>query len=206
MKRLATFLLVLLFLFQFSNIALASSCDSTSLNLMKQTWQEFRSIHPFGFQTVGLKHQGDTYVFVISEPADWVSSESLKSLFTDYDGHLILAKQPFGYDGALYDFVGCARLDNTSFKTFESRLFTTLYGTPNKPYYTDLDHPAKHIYFSKTLSALNLPKMLSATWLQEEVITGPGGKDVPFRYLLDSSSDPETDTIYYSKKRGIVVF
>ena len=56
----------------FSHNIHASTCDSISLKLMEQTWREFRAIHPFGFQIVGLKHYGDTCVFVMSEPAEWL--------------------------------------------------------------------------------------------------------------------------------------
>lgn len=59
----------------FSHKTQASTYDSISLKLMEQTCREFWAIHPFGIQTVGLKHYGDTCVFVMSEPPSWVSQE-----------------------------------------------------------------------------------------------------------------------------------
>lgn len=126
----------------------ASTCDSTSLQLMEQVWREFRAIHPFGFQTVGLKHCGDTCVFIISEPNNWVKESDLQQLFEKNDGHLIIQYQSYGIDGQLTDAVGCAKLDSLQFLQLEKELFTLLYHTDYKPFYTDLDHPVKHIYFS----------------------------------------------------------
>lgn len=128
----------------------ASTCDSVSLKLMEQTWREFRAIHPFGFQTVGKKTFDDgTYVFVMSEPAEWVKKEDLDRLFDEYGGHVITAKKKFGYDGALYDAVGCVKLSSKVFGGFENRLFTLLYGTEYRPYYTDLNHLSRHVYFAE---------------------------------------------------------
>lgn len=124
-------------------------CDSASMVMMEQTWREFRAVHPFGFQTVGLKHYGDTCVFVMSEPGEWVKKEVLDSLFAQYGGHVITAKKKFGFDGALYDAVGCAKLNAKNFKSLEKKLFTLLYGTDEKPYYTNLDQPSRHAYFTK---------------------------------------------------------
>lgn len=139
-----------------------SPCDSASLTLMERTWREFRALHPFSFQTVGLKHFGvDTCVFVMSEPAEWVKKECLDSLFAEYGGHVITAKKKFGFDGALYDAVGSVRLNNTSFNRFEKRLFTILYGTDEKPFYTDLDYPLHHVYFAENrLDTINPRKWL----------------------------------------------
>ncbi len=192
-------------------------CDSASLALMEGTWREFREIHPFGFQTVALKHRGDTCVFVMSEPSGWVKNEDLEKLFTEYGGHLIIGRQPFGYDGALYDAIGCAVLDSVKFKGFESRLFRCLYGTPYKPYYTDLDNPSPHVYFSDIkISNENLlvylkNKLLGTTFNVE-------GQDKTFDEIIQSDSIPyifpikeqtprsSTPNLYYSKERGFVVW
>ncbi len=145
-KIIAFFLFALLFLCVQVKAKLPH--DSTALALMEDTWREFRKIHPFSFQTVALKHRGDTCVFVMSEPAPWVKSKNLEELFLKYGGHLIIGRQPFGYDGALYDAIGYAVLDSVRFKRLEEKLFIHLYGTDYKPYYTDLDNPSPHVYFS----------------------------------------------------------
>lgn len=142
----------------------SSTCDSTSLALMEQTWREFRAIHPFGFQTVGLKHYGDTCVFVMSEPAEWVKAEELRDLFSEYDGHLIIGRKSFGYDGGLYDAIGCAKLNPINFKSMERNLFKLLYGTDYKPYYTDLDNPFNHIYYSNYIFDYFVPNFYWYNW------------------------------------------
>ena len=131
-----------------------ATCDSVAEQLMEQTWREFRDIHPFGYQTVGLKHRGDTCVFVMSEPNHWVKEETLRQLFEKYHGQMALKYQHFGIDGQLTDAVGCVKLDSGQFQKFEQEAFQLLYRTSYKPYYTDLDHPAPHVYFSPV--SLNL--------------------------------------------------
>lgn len=130
----------------FSHNTQASTCDSLSMKLMEQTWREFRSFYPFGFQTVGLKHYGDTCMFIISEPPCWVSQDSIKVLFTSYGGHVGIGKHTFGYDGELTDVIGCIILNATEFDKFEQKLFSVLYGTSYKPFYTNLDKPVLQTY------------------------------------------------------------
>ena len=99
------------------------------LSKMEDTWREFRALHPYSYQTVALKHYGDTCVFVMSEPDSWVKKSDLEQLFDKFDGQLILRYQPYGFDGQLTDAVGCAILDSISFHEFEKELFTLLYKT-----------------------------------------------------------------------------
>lgn len=127
----------------------ASSGDSLTLAQMDQTWQEFRAIHPYGFQTVGLKRLEDNrYFFVMSEPNGWVTEESLRQLFTKYGGQVELKYHPYGIDGELTDAVGYAKLDSVSFTRFKKELFTLLYRTDYKPVFTDLNTPAERVIFS----------------------------------------------------------
>lgn len=198
----------------------ASICDSTSLALMEQTWKEFRAVHPFGFQTVGLrKVGGDTYVFVMSEPAEWVKSKELESLFTKYDGNLIIGRKAFGYDGGLYDAIGCAKLNKSAFKIFESELFKILYGTDYKPYYTDLSKLSPHVYYSskklnyslKPSFFLDESYVFNMNWLVEMLVTlsqtEKGKLMSPDTMLYNLSSSPQfADTLCYSKERGFVIW
>ena len=186
----------------------ASTCDSTSLALMDQAWREFRAIHPFGFQTVGLKHCGDTFIFVISEPNNWVKEKNLQQLFENNDGHLIIKYQPYGIDGQLTDAVGCAKLDSLHFLKLEKELFTLLYHTDYKPFYTDLDHPVKHNYFS------DVPLDHTYTWEQLnkqkfEVFIYHG--DIPVRSAmgfqqLSSCLLSSSNEIFYSTQKGLVLW
>lgn len=152
----------------FSHNIQASTCDSISLKLMEQTWREFRAIHPFGFQTVALKHfAGDKYVFVLSEPAEWVRKADIDSLFSEYGGHVITARKKYGFDGGMCDIVGCALLDSINFVDFEKKLFTLLYGTGYRPYYTDLNNPARHVYFVENhFDTIRADKWLNENWNQ----------------------------------------
>lgn len=148
LKRKVTVLILILMSCCWIDLDATAQCDSLSLVLMEQTWREFRAIHPFSFQTVALKHKGDTCVFVMSEPSGWVKSEDLEKLFTEYGGQLIIGRQPFGYDGALYDAIGCAVLDSRKFEIFGRKLFRLLYSRLSEPCYTDLDNPSPHVFFS----------------------------------------------------------
>lgn len=181
----------------------SSTCDSTSLALMEQTWREFRAIHPFGFQTIGLKHYGDTCVFVMSEPAEWVKIEDLVALFTKYDGHLIECIQPYGCNGELHDFVGCLRKDIINSQLFRSELFNLLYFTDYKAYYTDLDRPTKHIYFSDKkinfyIESYDFKKLL----LNERLKVS--NRYLSFNNLMKSKT--RCNKLYFSQNRGLVVW
>ena len=161
-------------------------CDSVTLALMEDTWREFRKIHPFGFQTVALKHWGDTCVFVMSEPSRWVKSEDLENLFLKYGGHLILGRQPFGYDGALYDAIGCAALDSVNFKRLEKKLFNLLNGTSYKTYYkdyTNLDNPSPHVFFRDLKLEYNMPSLDWEKW-KSEIFIDPYENEKELREII----------------------
>lgn len=184
----------------------AETCDSTSLALMEQTWQEFRAIHPFSFQTVGLKHKGDTCVFVMSEPDNWVKEDSLRQLFRKYGGQLITRYQPYGIDGQLKDAVGCVKLDSMNFHQFESKLFILLYWTDYKPYYTDLDHPTEHVYFSE--EPLDIEKVRDSLLINKNFLTqNIGGeiKGMTIRELVNSKNRVLSG-VYFSEQPGFVLW
>ena len=201
-------ILILAFVILVSHNSQAITCDSVSLALMEQTWREFRTIHPFGFQTVGLKHYGDTCVFVISEPAEWVKAEELEDLFSEYDGHLIIGRKSFGYDGGLYDAIGCAKLDSTDLADLGKKLFILLYGTDYKQYYTDLNYPSPHVYYTERQVSFSLDKRfwLSNEWWWEEMFEDHNS-ELEFRKLMDLFDRfYSPNDLFYSKKRGVVVW
>lgn len=204
-KLLGVFLLLGV-LFLCTRTKTLQPCDSTSFTLMEETWREFRTIHPFSFQTVGLKHcGGDTCIFVMSEPAEWVIKEELGALFSEFDGHLIIGNHSFGLDGALHDAVGCVKLDSANFEKFEKRLFSFLYGTSYKPFYTDLDNPNAHVYYSDTNLNYDVGQLDWDNWMKKEVFTCSDGEELPFETLANSSLFATND-LYYSKERGFVVW
>lgn len=185
------------------------NCSNYETSKMEETWREFRALHPYSYQTVALKHYGDTCVFVMSEPDSWVKKSDLEQLFDKFDGQLILRYQPYGFDGQLTDAIGCAILDSISFHEFEKELFTLLYKTDYKPFYTDLDHPIKHVYYSKDY---NLNYSLSPFILESElndlfsIFTQESdsiGKTVS--ELLDSDMHSSNE-IFFSKERGFVIW
>lgn len=189
----------------FSHKIQALTCDSISPKLMEQTWQEFRAIHPFGFQTVGLKHFGDTCVFVMSEPNNWVKENDLRQLFDKYDGQLTTRNQLYGIGGQLIDAVGCAKLDSIQFLQLEKELFNLLYRSDYKPYYTDLDHPVEHIYFSDN------PLNHSFSWERLKstrlLVQFPNDSicEMSFPRLCDYGMT-KTNDIFFSKHRGFIVW
>lgn len=192
--------------------AQASTCDSISLKLMEQTWQEFRSIHPFGFQTIALKHYGkDTCVFVMSEPPSWVSKDSIKNLFNSYDGHMGMGRHTLGYDGVLIDAIGCVKLDETKFSSFENKLFELIYGSNYKPYYTNLDNSIPQTYYSPD----TLQYIVSAEQLYDienaPIFVGslPWGQEKQAVYNITSwqtLQGPSPSCIYYSKEPGYIAW
>ena len=183
----------------------ASTCDSISLALMEQTWREFRAIHPFSFQTVALKHKGDTCVFVMSEPNNWVKEIDLRQLFDKYEGQLTKKYQPYGIDGRLTDAVGCVKLDSLQFPQFEKEVFNLLYCTDYKPFYTDLDHPAEHVFFSGV--SLNYSysweRLNSNRFLVQFPNDSISEMSIP---RLCNFGMTKTNDIFYSKHRGFIVW
>lgn len=183
----------------------ASTCDSISLRLMEQTWREFRAIHPFSFQTVALKHKGDTCVFVMSEPNNWVKENDLRQLFDKYDGQLTKKYQPYGIDGQLTDVVGCVKLDSSQFSQFEKEVFNLLYRTAYKPFYTDLDHPSEHVFFS------GVPLNYSYSWerLKSTLFLAQFPNDSISEMSIPRLCNfgmTKTNDIFFSKHRGFIVW
>ena len=176
-------------------------------------WKEFRANHPYGFQTVGLKHNGDEQIFVISEPSESVSYQTLQSLFSSYDGTVTIKKDSLGYDGWLADVVGCIKFKNTNQETeFKNKLFTLLYGTNYKAYYTDLDKPSRHSYFAPYKYNLNFSITAAELkqWFLDEKETfselskqGVTGKTIA---SLLSSGEKNPNKLFYSRERGFVVW
>lgn len=203
MKKIIIFLQVLFFY----SVALFADEVPYSSKIMEEVWQEFRQIHPYGYQTVALKHVDDACVFVISEPSESISEDDFNSLFSAYNGEMSIKHQPIGYDGWLADVVVMVRfVDNSQFESFTHDLFVLLYGTDYKAYYTDLDNPERHVYYSEyrlnySISAAELLKWFVTD--KEEFITQFGYKNIPD---LLSSSINGTNELFYSKDRGFVVW
>lgn len=84
MKKIIIFLQVLFFY----SVALFADEVPYSSKIMEEVWQEFRQIHPYGYQTVALKHVDDACVFVISEPSESISEDDFNSLFSAYNGKM----------------------------------------------------------------------------------------------------------------------
>ncbi len=201
--HLFSYLLAVLLVMCFVN------CSNHQISKMEETWHEFRALHPYSYQTVALKHYGDTCVFVMSEPDSWVKEADLKQLFDKYDGELIIRYQPYGFDGQLTDAVGCAIFDSSSFHIFEKELFTLLYKTDYKPYYTDLDSPTKHVYFSENYNLnYSISPFIFELDLNERFLSpfsNGDSEEKTISELLDSDMLC-SNKIYFSKERGFVVW
>ncbi len=189
-------------------IFMAKATNGEPASAMEQVWQEFRHNHPYCFQTVGLKHQGDECIFVISEPAESVLPAQVEELFRSYGGSTEVKQTPLGYDGWLADIVGHAKFANDGQQEkFTHDLFTLLYGSDYKAYYTDLDHPTPHIYYSP----YDLNQSVSAAELDEwflnnrELFTTSEGKDATVQTLL-SSAVPASNELLFSKEPGFVAW
>ena len=210
MKKIVLFLF--LAFFQFGIIIPMGqqviAANAIGTNTLEDTWKQFRQIHPYGFQTVALKHVDDACIFVISEPSEYVTETTLENLFSKYGGNIVIKHQPLGYEGWLGDAVGRIRFANESlFDSFTHDLFMLLYGTDYKAYYTDLDKPSDHVYFSDyrlnySISAAELSKWFVTD--KEEFKTSAGG--VKTVSALLSSDISGTNELFYSKNRGFVVW
>lgn len=189
--------------------------DAETKVSIDDVWKEFRANHPYGFQTVGLKHNGDEQIFVISEPSENVSFQAIESLFSNYNGTVTIKKDSLGYDGWLADVVGSIKFKSTDQESeFKNKLFTLLYGTTYKAYYTDLDKPSRHAYFAPYKYNLNysIPAAELKQWFVDEKesfgeLSGQGvvigGKPIP-SHLSSSEKDP--NKLLYSRERGFVVW
>ncbi|MBQ0020457.1 MAG: hypothetical protein KBT39_08055 [Bacteroidales bacterium] len=182
-----------------------TSCPSQSLNMMRDTWRAFRQLHPLPLHTVGLKHCGDTCVFVISEPPRWVDANQFGDLFASRGGHAIVCSKPFGFDGCLRDVVGCVRLDSISFPAFQHELFVMLYGTDYKPFYTNLDKPEVHTYFSSENLNYSLETLDWDGWCRSEMFITEQGETLRWDDII-SVDKPTTNELYFSQKRGFVLW
>ena len=198
-----------------SLLTLGQIMDARSRVSMDDVWKEFRANHPYGFQTVGLKHNGDEHIFVISEPSESVSYQAIESLFGNYNGTVTIKKDSLGYDGWLADVVGAIRFKSGEQEaSFKTELFNLLYGTPYKAYYTDLDKPSRHSYFAPYKYNLNYSitaAELKQWFVEEEESFGElsehgtvtGNKSL-LSYL--SSNEKNPNKLLYSRERGFVVW
>ena len=171
-------------------------------------WKEFRAQHPYGYQTVGLKHLGDECVIIISEPAESVTEITLKKIFAKYNGTTQTHRFAFGYDGWLADFIGCIKFESEeAFNQFTKELFTTLYGTDYKASYTDLDNQKSHTYFSHknlnySISAAEIEKWML---IDGEIFANSKGDKRNVIQLLSSNLSNSND-LWYSSERGFVIW
>lgn len=171
-------------------------------------WKEFRNQHPYGFQTVGLRHVGDECVIIISEPAENVSEATLNRIFSNYNGTTQAHRFPFGYDGWLADFVGCIKFESDDvFSQFTKELFYALYGTDYKASYIDLDKQQPHYYFSHK----NLNYSISAAEIEKwmltdgEMFTNSKGNTKTVSQILSSNFENSND-LWYSSERGFIIW
>lgn len=202
MKKLLAVLLLLL-----ETLPLFATETSSTL-IMEDTWQTFRANHPIGFQTIGLRHCGDDCIFVISEPAETISPEAIDKLFKQYGGATVIKHKDFGYDGWLSDVVGQVKFtDKKQEDSFTHELFTLLYGTDYKAYYTDLDHPEQHVSYSPYQLNYSVTAAELSTWFIDgnELLKDESGST---RNVLTWIGTPinTTNKLLFSVEDGFVVW
>lgn len=182
--------------------------NSIDNSLMDDTWQSFRTNHPFGYQTVGLRHEGDYCIFVISEPTESVSKDAIGYLFKQYGGESVVKQKSFGYDGWLSDIVGQVKFINkTQEDRFKRDLFTLLYGTDYKAYYLDLDHPSQQVYYSPYKLNYSISAAELTSWFIEnkELLKDESGIKKDIKGWL-SSKFKESNKLLFSVDNGFVVW
>lgn len=204
MKKKHIILLLTVLLVRGFHLTAANELPPT--NAMIDTWQEFRQIHPFGYQTVALKHVDGECVFIISEPSESVTESALDALFRRYGGRMTVKHQPLGYDGWLADAVGCIPSDEVP-DDFTKDLFNLLYGTDYKAYYTDLDNPSEHVYFSEYRLNYSISAAELYQWFvtDKEEFETPEGVTKTVKEFLSTKSNI-TNELFFSKNKGFVTW
>lgn len=183
----------------------ASTCDSLLLSFMERTHQDFRKIHPFSFQTVGLRTHSDTCVLVMSEPNNWVTESDLRQLFEHEGGQLITRSVAYGVDGKLTDAIGCVKMDSAHFSVFGKKLFRLLYGSDYRPYYTDLNHPSPHVYYSEEeLTSRPSVAYRMHFFLGRVEFKNKNNVKLPLNILMRLSVF--SNNLFYSTQRGLVLW
>lgn len=187
---------------------LVLSTPTEASNAGLKAWQDFRLIHPFGYQAVGLKHDGDKHIFIISEPSSYVNERDINGLFIRYGGDLQVVKHPIGHDGWLCDLVGEVSFngDDNSFNQFSKSLFTLLFGTDYKSYYIDLDNPEEHVFYSSHRLNYSVSAAELEQWFvkDNEALSGQNG-NINLHTLL-SGTIPDDNALLYSQDNSFVVW
>ena len=122
-----------------------------------------------------------------------------------------VGRHTLGYDGILIDAIGCAKLDEAKFSSFENKLFELIYGSNYKPDYTNLDNPLPQTYYSPdtlqyVVSAEQLYNIENATIFVGSL---PWGKEKQAVYSITSWQTLQGLTpscIYYSREPGYVAW
>lgn len=184
--------------------------DSSLTDIVNETWKEFRQVHPYSYQTVGIKHVDSTScILVISEPAPEVSEKEISELFRKYKGQCKVKQHQLGHDGWTKDVVGYVK-SNEKFpnENFTDSLFNLLYRTDYKPYYTDLDHLSEHAHFvpyeyrlNHSWSTMDLIQMFNYSI---DFNTKEGLCDI--KQLLKSYNPIFGDCIFESCDNGFIVW
>lgn len=175
---------------------------------MEAIGNEFRKCHPYGFQTVGLKHVGDDCVFIISEPSNRVTESSLQQLFTKYQGRTISQSSKLGYDGWMKDIIGTIHFQDTSSQEeFKKELFELLYGTAYKAEYTDLDNPKEHMYYSPYKLNYSISAAEISKWIidDKELFVDDNGNISTIQNALDSNVG-RAGKIFKSREEGFIAW
>ena len=104
-------------------------------------WTEFRDKNPYNFQTAAIKsYNDDSYVIILSEPAEYVTVEGLNEILEPYNHNLSVYEKKMGLDGRLSDAVICINgLNKKKFSAVKSKLFNYLYKTDYKAEFLPLD-------------------------------------------------------------------
>ncbi len=203
MKRIFILFLTLIISFQ-----LVQAGGKNFEDAVDSTWMAFRQNNPFCLQTVALRHLGDDCIFIISEPSESVSKDAIGNLFKRYGGVTTVKQKEFGYDGWLADVVGKVRFTNEAQQQeFKKELFNLLYGTDYKAYYSDLDNPVPHVFYSN----YNLNYSITPNDLTEWfVVNGEQLKDVTgTKHTIKtwlSTRMAESNKLLYSENGGFVVW
>jgi hypothetical protein len=184
------------------------AAESNVISAMDDTWQTFRANHPIGYQTVGLRRYGDDCIFVISEPTETVSPEAIENLFKRYGGTSATKQKEFGYDGWLSDVVGQVRFtDKKQEDSFTHDLFTLLYGTDYKAFYTDLDNPDRHVFYSPYQLNYSVTAAELSTWFidDDELLKDELGKTGNILTWIGASMQ-QSNKLLFSVEDGFVVW
>ncbi len=172
--------------------------QNTNAFLQKDSvYKDFRNKCPFHYQMLGVQKFADSsFVFILSEPADYVVFDSIAAVFHQFNIHAEIKTHPVGYDGWMKDVVICVgRATSGNIDNLSKKLNEILYLSDYKSFTEKLPLDTSRIYFSKEMLNYRISLAEINQWFIKD-------KEV-FLDLSDTSKTFSIPDIFQNKKNGV---